>query len=183
MRAFALTEANAGSDASKGAPRLRCWRATTMCSTAPRCFITTGLCGRRDGGVRHDRSQRRGTRGISAFIVERQLPRLLCGQARGEDRPARLPHRLSWCSPTASCPKENLLGKEGPGLQDRHDRRWTAAASASLPRPGHRGGAVEEAINYTKEPRAVRQNPISLFQNTQFTFADMKGWPLRRAVC
>ena len=69
-------------------------------------------------------------------------------------------------------PKENLLGQEGKGfkiaMQTLDGGRIGIAAQAL----GIAEGAMEEAMAYTKG-RVQFGKPISKFQNTQFTFADM----------
>ena len=69
-------------------------------------------------------------------------------------------------------PKENLLGQEGKGfkiaMQTLDGGRIGIAAQAL----GIAEGALEEAMAYTKG-RVQFGKPISKFQNTQFTFADM----------
>ena len=69
-------------------------------------------------------------------------------------------------------PKENLLGQEGKGfkicMQTLDVGRIGIAAQAL----GIAEGAMKEAVEYTKT-RVQFGKPISKFQNTQFTFADM----------
>lgn len=167
--AFALTEPNAGSDASKG------------CTTAvlegdhyvlngSKIFITNGYVA--DVMVVFAMTdQSKGTKGISAFIVESSFP----GYSVGKHEEKLGLHG----SPTAEIvftdcivPKENLLGKEGKGfniaMQTLDGGRIGIAAQAL----GIAEGAMEEAVNYTKG-RVQFGRPISKFQNTQFLFADM----------
>ena len=70
-------------------------------------------------------------------------------------------------------PKENMLGREGKGfniaMQTLDGGRIGIAAQAL----GISEGALEEAKAYTKG-RVQFGKPISKFQNTQFTFADME---------
>ena len=113
----------------------------------------------------------KGTRGISAFIVESSFP----GFSVGKHEEKMGLHG----SPTAEIvftdcivPKENLLGQEGKGfkiaMQTLDGGRIGIAAQAL----GIAEGAMEEAMAYTKG-RVQFGKPISKFQNTQFTFADM----------
>ena len=168
--AFALTEPNAGSDASKG---------TTTCEDAgdhwvmngSKIFITNGYVA--DIFVvfaMTDPSQ--GTRGISAFIVEKDFPGFSVG--RHEEKMGL--HG----SPTSEIifedciiPKENLLGQLGKGfkiaMHTLDGGRIGIAAQALGIAEGAKAGAVE----YTKG-RVQFGKPISKFQNTQFRFADME---------
>ncbi len=113
----------------------------------------------------------KGTKGISAFIVESTFP----GFSVGKHEEKMGLHG----SPTAEIvftdcivPKENLLGQRGQGLQHRHADPGRRPYRYCRPGPGYRRGRLEEAIGYTKG-RVQFGKPISKFQNTQFTFADM----------
>jgi butyryl-CoA dehydrogenase len=167
--AFCLTEPNAGSDASKG------------CTTAvldgdhyvlngSKIFITNGYVA--DVLVVFAMTdQSKGTKGISAFIVESGFPGFSVG--RHEEKMGL--HG----SPTAEIvftdcivPKENLLGREGKGFNiamQTLDGGRIGIAAQSL---GIAEGAMHESMEYTKG-RVQFGRPISKFQNTQFTFADM----------
>ena len=113
----------------------------------------------------------KGTRGISAFIVESSFP----GFSVGKHEEKLGLHG----SPTAEIvftdcivPKENLLGAEGKGfkiaMQTLDGGRIGIAAQAL----GIAEGAMEESINFAKT-REQFGRPIAKFQNTQFLFADM----------
>ena len=113
----------------------------------------------------------KGTKGISAFIVESSFP----GFSVGKHEEKLGLHG----SPTAEIvftdcivPKENLLGAEGKGfkiaMQTLDGGRIGIAAQAL----GIAEGAMEEAINFAKT-REQFGRPIAKFQNTQFLFADM----------
>lgn len=167
--AFALTEPNAGSDASKGQTVARL-EGDHYVLNGSKIFITNGYVA--DIFVvfaMTDKSQ--GNRGISAFIVEKDFPGFSVGK-----------HEVKMGlhgSPTAEIvfqdcivPKENLLGKEGKGfkiaMQTLDGGRIGIAAQAL----GIAEGAMQEAIEYTKA-RVQFGKPISKFQNTQFVLADM----------
>ena len=167
--AFALTEPNAGSDASKGQTVARL-EGDHYVLNGSKIFITNGYVA--DIFVvfaMTDKSQ--GNRGISAFIVEKDFPGFSVGK-----------HEVKMGlhgSPTAEIvfqdcivPKENLLGQEGKGfkiaMQTLDGGRIGIAAQAL----GIAEGAMQEAIEYTKA-RVQFGKPISKFQNTQFVLADM----------
>lgn len=168
--AFALTEPNAGSDASKG---------TTVAEdkgdhwllNGSKIFITNGYVA--DVMVVFAMTDpSKGTKGISAFIVESSFPGYSVGK-----------HELKMGlhgSPTAEIvftdcvvPKENLLGPLGKGfkiaMQTLDGGRIGIAAQAL----GIAEGALAEAVNYTKT-RVQFGKPIAMFQNTQFALADME---------
>ena len=72
VSAFALTEPNAGSDASKGQTEAKPGRATTMWMNGTKIFITNGYYA--DTYVvfaRHNPDLSVGHKGLSAFIVEK----------------------------------------------------------------------------------------------------------------
>ncbi|CAN4027659.1 dUTP diphosphatase, partial [Dysosmobacter welbionis] len=76
------------------------------------------LRGRRVRGLRHDRQVQGHPRHLRLHRGE-QLPRLLRGQARREDGPARLPHRRDRVHRLHRSQGEPA-GPGGQGLQDRH---------------------------------------------------------------
>ena len=167
--AFALTEPNAGSDASKGQTEAKLV-GDHYVMNGSKIFITNGYVA--DVFVVFAMTDKsRGTKGISAFIVESGFP----GFSVGKHEEKLGLHG----SPTAEIvfqdcviPKENLLGQEGKGFKiamGTLDGGRIGIASQAL---GLGEGAVEEAIKYTKE-RVQFGKRISQFQNTQFQLADM----------
>ncbi|MEG1593342.1 MAG: acyl-CoA dehydrogenase [Oscillibacter sp.] len=168
--AFALTEPNAGSDASKGQTEA-VLEGDHYVMNGSKIFITNGYVAE-VFVVFAMTDKTKGTKGISAFIVEKDFP----GFSVGKHEEKLGLHG----SPTAEIvftdcivPKENLLGKEGKGFgiaMQTLDGGRIGIAAQSL---GLAEGAMEEAIEYTKG-RVQFGKPISKFQNTQFTFADMK---------
>ena len=166
---FALTEPNAGSDASKGQTEAKL-EGDHYVMNGSKIFITNGYAA--DVFVVFAMTDKtKGTKGISAFIVESSFP----GFSVGKHEEKMGLHG----SPTAELvfqdcivPKENLLGVEGKGFSIAMatlDGGRIGIAAQSL---GIAEGAMAEAINYTKG-RVQFGKPISKFQNTQFTFADM----------
>ena len=168
--AFALTEPDAGSDAAKGTCVAEL-QGDHYVLNGSKIFITNGYVA--DVFVVFAMTDKsKGTRGISAFIVESSFP----GFSVGKHEEKMGLHG----SPTAEIvftdmivPKENLLGKEGKGfniaMQTLDGGRIGIAAQAL----GIAEGALAEAKEYTKG-RVQFGKPISKFQNTQFTFADME---------
>ena len=167
--AFALTEPNAGSDASKGQTVAKL-EGDHYVLNGSKIFITNGYVA--DIFVVFAMTDKtKGNHGISAFIVEKNFPGFSVGK-----------HEVKMGlhgSPTAEIvfqdcivPKENLLGQEGKGfkiaMQTLDGGRIGIAAQAL----GIAEGAMQEAIEYTKA-RVQFGKPISKFQNTQFVMADM----------
>ncbi len=167
--AFALTEPNAGSDASKGTTEAKL-EGDHYVLNGSKIFITNGYVA--DIFVVFAMTDRsKGTKGISAFIVEKGFP----GFSVGKHEEKMGLHG----SPTAEIvftdcivPKENLLGQEGKGfriaMQTLDGGRIGIAAQAL----GICEGAFAEAMEFTRT-RVQFGKPINKFQNTQFVFADM----------
>ena len=167
--AFCLTESDAGSDAAKGQTEAKL-DGDHYVLNGSKIFITNGYVA--DVFVVFAMTDKsKGTRGISAFIVESSFP----GFSVGKHEEKMGLHG----SPTAEIvftdcivPKENLLGKEGQGFKiamQTLDGGRIGIASQAL---GLGEGAVNEAIKYTQE-RVQFKKRLSQFQNTQFQLADM----------
>ena len=109
---------------------------------------------------------------ISAFIVERTDP----GFSVGKHEKKMGIRGSSTCElifENCVIPGDRLLGKQGKGFaiaMKTLDGGRIGIASQAL---GIGEGAMDQAINYTKE-RIQFGKRINQFQNTQFTFADMK---------
>ena len=168
--AFCLTEPNAGSDASKG--QTECvLEGDHYVMNGSKIFITNGYVAE-VFVVFAMTDKSKDTKGISAFIVENTFPGFSVGK-----------HEVKMGlhgSPTAEIvfqdcivPKENLLGKEGEGFKIAMATLDGGRIGIAAQALGIAEGALAEAINYTKG-RVQFGKPISKFQNTQFTLADME---------
>ena len=115
----------------------------------------------------------KGTRGISAFIVERGTPGFTVGEP--EDKMGiRGSSTCELIFEDCRIPKENLLGREGKGFalaMKTLDGGRIGIASQAL---GIAEGAIDETVKYTSERKQFGRR-ISQFQNTQFELADMKS--------
>lgn len=169
--AFGLTEPGAGTDAQgQQTTAVLDEKGENWILNGSKIFITNGYVA--DVFVVFAMTDKsKGTRGISAFIVESSFP----GFSVGKHEEKLGLHG----SPTAEIvftdcivPKENLLGAEGKGfkiaMQTLDGGRIGIAAQAL----GIAEGAMEESINFAKT-REQFGRPIAKFQNTQFLFADM----------
>ncbi|KAI4469328.1 acyl-coa dehydrogenase [Holotrichia oblita] len=168
--AFGLTEPNAGTDASA--------QQTTAVETdghwvlnGNKIFITNAEYA--DLYVimaMTDKSQ--GTRGISAFIVEKDFPGFSVGK-KEKKMGIRGSATCELIMQNCIVPKENLLGKEGKGFgvaMKTLDGGRIGIASQAL---GIAQGAMDETVKYVKERKQFGK-PISYFQNTQFQLADLE---------
>ena len=117
-----------------------------------------------------DKSQ--GTRGISAFIVERDFPGFSVGK-KEKKLGIRGSATCELIMENCIVPAENLLGKEGKGFSiamKTLDGGRIGIASQAL---GIAQGAMDETVKYTKERKQFGK-PIAKFQNTQFQMADLE---------
>ena len=167
---MAITEPNAGSDASKSQTEARL-EGDHYVINGSKCFITNGP----DAGLfvifaMTDKSK--GTKGLSAFIVESTFPGFSIGKV--EDKMGlHAVHTSELVFTDMIVPKENLLGKEGTGFKICMQTLDTGRIGIAAQALGIAEGAMNAAIEYTKS-RVQFGKPISKFQNTQFTFADMQ---------
>lgn len=168
--AFGLTEPGAGTDAA-GQQTIAVLDGDHYILNGTKIFITNA--GFADIFIiiaMTDKSQ--GTKGISAFIVERGFEGFRVGEP--EDKMGiRASSTCELIFENCKVPKENLLGREGKGFglaMKTLDGGRIGIASQAV---GIAEGAIDETIKYTKERKQFGRR-ISQFQNTQFQLADMK---------
>ncbi|HHX02792.1 MAG TPA: acyl-CoA dehydrogenase, partial [Tissierellia bacterium] len=116
-----------------------------------------------------DKSQ--GTRGISAFILEKGTPGFSFG-LQEKKMGIRGSSTCELVFEDVRIPKENLLGKEGIGFRiamDTLDGGRIGIASQAL---GIAQGALDVTVQYVKERKQFGRS-LSQFQNTQFVLADL----------
>ena len=114
----------------------------------------------------------KGTKGISAFIVERGMPGFSIGKKELK-MGIRGSATCELIFENCEVPKENLLGAEGKGFgiaMKTLDGGRIGIASQAL---GIAQGAMDETVKYTKERKQFGR-AIAKFQNTQFQMADLK---------
>lgn len=113
-----------------------------------------------------------GTKGISAFIVEKDTPGFKIG-SHEKKMGIRGSATCELIFEDCKVPKENLLGEVGKGFKVAMmtlDGGRIGIAAQAL---GIAEGCIEETIKYTQE-RVQFGKRISQFQNTQFQLADMQ---------
>ena len=169
LAAFALTEANAGSDAG-GIETTAIKDGDYYILNGTKQWITNG--GEAEiytVFVLTDKSK--GARGASCFIVEKGTEGFSFGKK--EDKMGiRGSATRELIFDNCRVPKENLIGREGHGFMiamKTFDKSRPMVASQAV---GIAQGAYEEAARYTKERRQFGK-PISAFQAVQFMLADM----------
>ncbi|MFD1949863.1 acyl-CoA dehydrogenase family protein [Sphingomonas arantia] len=166
---YCLTEPGSGSDAA--ALKTRAVRdGDHYVVTGSKAFISGG--GQNEIYVTMVRTGEDGAKGISALVIERDMP----GVSFGANE-----KKLGWHSqPTAQVnfdgvrvPVSNLVGVEGQGFRiamSGLDGGRLNIGACSL------GGAqrcLDEAIGYTRDRRQFGKAIVE-FQNTQFVLADME---------
>ncbi|MCL2855466.1 MAG: acyl-CoA dehydrogenase [Defluviitaleaceae bacterium] len=170
LGAFGLTEAGAGTDAAgqqtKAVPDgdnyiLNGTKIFITNADAAHVYIIIAMT---------DKSQ--GTRGLSVFIVEKDMPGFSIGKKEAK-MGIRGSLTCELIMENCIIPKENLLGKEGQGfkvaMQTLDGGRIGIAAQAL----GIAQGAIDTTVAYVRERKQFGKR-ISQFQNTQFELADMQ---------
>lgn len=169
LGAFGLTEPGAGTDAAGQQTK------AVLCGdeyiiNGSKIFITNG----KEADVyvifaMTDKSA--GTKGISAFIIEKGTPGFTFG-TKEKKMGIRGSATYELIFTDCRIPKENLLGKEGKGFgiaMTTLDGGRIGIAAQAL---GLAAGALEQTIAYVRERKQFGRS-ISAFQNTQFMLADM----------
>ena len=169
IAAWALTEPNAGSDAS-ATQTTAVLDGNEWVINGTKQFITSGdIADVTTVMAMTDKSQ--GAKGISAFIVEKDTPGFKVGQL--EDKLGlRGSHTAELVFDNCKIPKENLLGELGRGFvgaMNILDRGRTAIGAMSV---GIARGAFEDALEYAKQ-RQQFCKPIGKNQAIQWMLADM----------
>ena len=170
LGAFALTEPSAGTDASMQ-------KSTAVLEgdhyvlNGNKVFITNA--GAADVFIvfaMTDKEQ--GTRGITAFILERDMPGFTMGKPENK-MGLRASSTCELVLDNVRVPVENRLGAEGKGFKIAMATLDGGRIGVGAQAVGISQGAIDEAVKFTKE-RIQFGRRISQFQNTQFTLADMQ---------
>ena len=114
-----------------------------------------------------------GTKGISAFIVERDFPGLKVG-SHEKKMGIRGSSTCELVFEDCIVPKENLLGEIGKGFKIAMTTLDGGRIGIGAQALGIAQAAIDECVKYTKE-RVQFGKRISQFQNTQFQLADMQA--------
>lgn len=167
--AWGLTEANTGSDAM-GMNTTAVLDGDHYVVNGSKNWITHGKSG--NVAVVMVRTGDKGdSKGISALVIEKGTPGFTHGKKENK-LGMRASETTELIFDNCRVPKENLLGKEGEGFKQAMyvlDGGRISIAALSL---GMAKGALEAAVNYSKERYQFGQ-PISSFQGISFKIADM----------
>lgn len=167
--AFALTEPNAGSDAGNQQTTAKLVGDYYILNGS-KIFITNG--GVADVFIVFAMTDKsKGTKGISAFIVEKSFEGFKIGKPE-KKMGIRGSSTTELIFEDCKVPKENLLGSEGMGfkiaLQTLDGGRIGVGAQAL----GIAEGAIDEVLRYVKERKQFGKS-IGSFQGIQWYIADM----------
>ena len=170
LGAFGLTEPNAGTDAASQ-QTIAVEDGDSYILNGTKIFIT-------NANYAHvfivfamtDKSQ--GVKGITAFIVTRDMPGFSIGKKELK-MGIRGSATAELIFENVRVPKENILGKVGGGFKVAMmtlDGGRIGVASQAL---GIAQGAMDETVKYTKERKQFGK-ALAKFQNTQFQLADLE---------
>lgn len=167
--AFALTEPGAGSDAG-GMTTTAIKDGDYYILNGRKCFITAAPLA--DYSVIYAKTDMtKGTRGISAFVVDMKLPGVSCGKPE---------HKMGLVGCATSdiilenvrVHKSDLLGEEGKGFINAMKTLDTGRMGVAAQAIGVAQGALDEAIKYAKERKQFGRR-IGDFQGISFMIAEM----------
>jgi len=169
LGAFCLTEPGAGTDAS-AQQTIAVLDGDHYVINGSKCFITSG--GYADTFIVFAMTDKsKGTKGISAFIVDKNFPGFIVGQKedklgiRGSDTTEII---FKDCR----VPKENLLGEEGKGFKVAMHTLDAGRIGIAAQAVGIAQACVDASIKYAKE-RQQFGKPIASFQAIQWMIAEM----------
>ena len=167
--AFGLTEPGAGTDAAGQQTTARL-EGDHYVLNGSKIFITNG--GVADTFIifaMTDKSQ--GTRGISAFIVDKKFPGFSIGKVENK-MGIRASSTTELIMEDCIVPKENLIGKEGKGFKIAMHTLDGGRIGIAAQALGIAEGAFEEAVAYMKERKQFKK-PLAAFQGLQWYIAEM----------
>jgi len=169
LAAFGLTEASAGSDAGA---------VSTTAKKEGDYYVLNGVKQWITNGGEAEiytviamTDKTKGSRGASAFIVEKGTPGFEFGK-KEKKLGIRSSATRELIFTNCKIPKENLIGKEGLGFivaMKTFDKSRPGIGAQAV---GIAQGALDHALRYAKE-RVQFGKPVSSFQGIQFMFADM----------
>lgn len=170
LGAFGLTEPNAGTDAS-GQQTIAVLDGDNYILNGSKIFITNG--GYAETFIVFAMTDRsKGTKGISAFIVEKSFPGFSIGKVE-EKLGIKASSTTELIFEDCVVPKENLIGQLGKGfgvaMKTLDGGRIGIAAQAL----GLAEGAFNECVAYMKERKQFGRS-LDKFQGLQWMMADME---------
>jgi len=167
--AFALTEANAGSDASS-LQTTAVRQGEHYILNGTKCFITNA--GYADVYlVMASTDQAKGSHGVTSFLVDKDTPGFTVGK-KEEKMGLNGSATCELIFEDAKVPVENILGVEGQGFKVAMSLLDGGRIGIGAQALGIAEAAFEAALAYSQE-RVQFKQPIGNFQGIQFMLADM----------
>lgn len=167
--AYALSEANSGSDAFALGTRAESKNGKFILN-GRKLWVTNGL----EASlfiVFANAAPEKGYKGITAFLVERDFPGFSVGKK--EDKLGiRASSTCELILDNCQIPASNVLGEMGKGYQVAIEILNEGRIGIGAQMIGIAAGALECAVAYSKERHAFGK-PIASFQGVQFPLADM----------
>lgn len=170
LGAFGLTEPNAGTDAAM--------QQTTAVLDHEQWVLNGSKIFITNAGYAHVyvvmamTNKELGTKGITAFIVEKGTPGFSFGK-KEKKMGIRGSATCELIFENCRIPKENQLGEIGKGFNIAMNTLNGGRIGIAAQALGIAQGAMDETVKYTKERKQFNKT-ISAFQNTQFQMADME---------
>lgn len=167
--AWALTEANTGSDAL-GMGTTAVLDGNEYILNGSKNWITHGKSS--DVAVVMARTgEKNRSHGVSAFVIEKGMPGFAHGKKENK-LGMRASETTELIFDNCRVSRENLLGAEGEGFKQAMKVLDGGRISIAALALGIAKGALEAAVNYAKERHQFGQ-PIANFQGISFKLADM----------
>jgi alkylation response protein AidB-like acyl-CoA dehydrogenase len=171
LGAWGLTEPGSGSDAA-AMKTTAVDAGDAWVLNGSKAFITNGsVAGTAVVLARTDPESEAGSRGISAFVLERGTPGFRAGQ-RYKKLGLHASDTAELIFEGARVPRENLLGKKGRGFQDTKQVLEGGRIAMAAMAVGLAQGALDQAVKYARERHAFGR-PIGDFQAIQAMLADL----------
>ncbi|HEX9657531.1 MAG TPA: acyl-CoA dehydrogenase [Bacteroidota bacterium] len=169
LGAFALSEPEAGSDASNQRTTAK-KNGTSYVLNGTKNWITNGSTA--DVVlVMVATDKTKGSKGISAFIVEKGIPGFIVGK-KEKKLGIRSSDTVSLSFEDCKVPGENRIGAEGDGFRFAMKTLEGGRIGIAAQALGIAQGSLDAALRYSKERKAF-DHPIANFQAIQFKLADM----------
>ncbi|MBI3458255.1 MAG: acyl-CoA dehydrogenase family protein [Candidatus Rokubacteria bacterium] len=169
LGAWGLTEPGSGSDAA-AMKTVAVEEADAYVLTGTKAFITNGSVGG-TAVVMARTDPAAGSRGISAFILERGMPGFRPGQ-RYRKLGLHASDTAELILEGVRVPKENLLGEKNRGFRDVKRVLEGGRIAMAAMAVGLAQGALDQAVRYARERQAFGR-AIGEFQAVQAMLADL----------
>lgn len=168
LGAFALTEPGAGSDPGS-MTTTAVLKKDKYIINGTKVFITHGQYADVINLIART-GQEKGTKGLSAFIVEKGTPGFSIG-SKEEKLGLRASNTVELVFEDCEIPAVNLLGNPGEGFKVAMRALDSGRIGIASQAVGIARACLDEAVSYTKQRRQFGK-PISSFEAIQFMIAD-----------